>query len=74
MNSEKRGSEKLMNGCTGLSTLSQQELEQVAGGAYLSAFPVVNITPTRIYKVFPYGIIDPEVLNLDQLGGLTMGY
>ena len=46
----------------------------VAGGAYLSAFPVVNITPTRIYKVFPYGIIDPEVLNLDQLGGLTKGY
>lgn len=66
MNSEKRGSEKLMDSCTGLVTLSSEELEQIGGGFV----PKFEISSYRIFKVFPYGIIDPEVLQLDKFGQL----
>ena len=68
MNSEKRGSEKLMDSCTGTVTLSPEELEQIGGGFGFA--PKFELSSYRIFKVFPYGIIDPEVLQLDKLGQL----
>ena len=37
MNNQQRGSEKLFAGCTELQTLSQDELERVAGAGLLSS-------------------------------------
>ena len=68
MNTEKRGSEKLMESCTGLTTLSTEELEQIGGGAL--SFPILDFSPYRVFKIFPYGIVDPDVLQLDKLKGL----
>lgn len=72
MKTEKRGSEKLMNSCSGLSTLSQDELDQVGGGAW--GGPINQFGSYQSWKVFPFGIIDPQVLQMDKLldkGGLA---
>ncbi|MCB1789827.1 MAG: bacteriocin [Gammaproteobacteria bacterium] len=57
MQNEQRGSEKLMQGCTGITTLSEEELQQVAGGAL----------SVEYWKVFPHGIVWPEFLQQDAL-------
>lgn len=67
MKSEKRGSEKLRHACSELTTLSADELARISGGF---AFSPISLSPTRIFRVFPYGIIDPEVLKLDKFGQL----
>jgi hypothetical protein len=64
MKDERRGSEKLLEGCSGLKTLSADEMAQIGGGY---AFPTISLSPTRVFRVFPYGIIDPEVLKIGQL-------
>jgi bacteriocin-like protein len=63
MKTEQRGSEKLMNSCSELSTLSQDELEQISGGAL--NYPHINIGSYKVWKVFPFGTIDPEILKVD---------
>lgn len=61
MNTEKRGSEKLMQGCTGLNALSQEELDQVAGGA-------LGGGSTSLYwRVFPHGIPWPDIFRAKVL-------
>jgi hypothetical protein len=67
MQHEKRGSEKLRHGCSGLTTLSGEELARIGGGF---AFSPVSLNPTRVFRVFPDGIIDPEVLRIDRFGQL----
>lgn len=74
MNSEKRGSEKLLHECSELKTLSADEVAQIGGGY---GFPTIGLSPTRVFRVFPYGIIDPEVLKLgqfEQLGQVSNGF
>ncbi|MCB1801235.1 MAG: hypothetical protein KDI82_06070 [Gammaproteobacteria bacterium] len=67
MKTEKRGSEKLMQGCTSLNTLSREELEQVAGGALLGG-------GTSIYwKQFPHGIPWPEIFKVNVLREIDQG-
>ena len=51
MNQEQRGSEKLMASCTGVTALSQAEIEQVAGGE------------GGIWKVFPHGMPGIELVH-----------
>lgn len=65
MKIKKRGSEKLMNSCTGLSTLSQDELDQIGGGAWGGA--INQFGSYKTWKVFPFGIIDPQVLQMDKI-------
>ena len=52
MNTDQRGSEKLKISCTGLSPLSQRQLEQIER----AALP----TGCQYYKVFPHGLPSPE--------------
>ena len=59
MNTEKRGSEKLMSTCSGMTTLSQEELEKVAGAASL---PYVSGS-YGFWKVFPHGEPSPELFE-----------
>ncbi|MDJ0739970.1 MAG: hypothetical protein QNJ91_09650 [Gammaproteobacteria bacterium] len=61
MNTEQRGSEKLMATCSEMSTLSQEELDRVAGGALLSS-PIFSVSQSY-WKVFPRGIPWPEIFN-----------
>jgi hypothetical protein len=63
MISEKHGTEKLMDSGTGLLTMSAEEIEQISGGYRLQ----FDIGSFRVFKAFRYGIIDPEVLQLDKL-------
>ena len=60
MNHPQRGSEKLFAGCSDLQTLSQDELEQVAGAGLLSS-------PLGVWQVFPRGIPWPEVFAANEL-------
>ena len=57
MNKELRGSEKLMGSCSSMVTLSQEELDQVAGGA---------LPQTLHGDSFPYGIIDVWFASFKQ--------
>ena len=59
MNTEKRGSEKLMDSCSGMTALSQEELEKVAGAASL---PYISGTYSY-WKVFPHGKRWPELFE-----------
>lgn len=61
MKTEKRGSEKLMQGCSGLNSLSQAELEQVAGGALGGG------SLSSYWRVFPHGIPWPELFKANVL-------
>lgn len=64
MNDKQRGSEKLMASCSGMTTLSAEELEQVAGGALRSPhFSISN----GFWRVFPHGIPWPEIFNQGKL-------
>ena len=65
MKKEQRGSEKLMASCSSMSTLSQEELEQVAGAGLLSS-PLGGY-----YKVFPRGIPWPELVFESPVAGLA---
>lgn len=57
MSKELRGSEKLMGSCSSMMTLSQEELDQVAGGA----------APQILHgDSFPYGIIDVWFASIKQ--------
>ena len=59
MNTEKRGSEKLMGTCSGMTALSQEELEKVAGAASL---PYISGTYS-FWKSFPHGKPWPEIFE-----------
>ena len=59
MNMEKRGSEKLMDTCSGMIALSQEEMEKVAGAASL---PYISGTYSY-WKVFPHGKPSPELFE-----------
>ncbi len=67
MNTEKRGSEKLMDTCCGMTALSLAELEQVAGAASL---PYVSGTYSY-WKVFPHGKPSPELFEQVSLRGIN---
>ncbi len=51
MNQEQRGSEKLMASCSGVTALSQAEIEQVAGGE------------GGIWRAFPHGMPGIELVT-----------
>lgn len=65
MNDKQRGSEKLMANCTGMTTLSAEELEKVSGGALLLS-PKLSIS-NGFWRVFPHGIPWPEIFNQGKL-------
>lgn len=71
MNTKTRGSEKLMASCSGMSTLSAAELEQVAGGGLLSS-PMGQLS-SSYWRVFPHGIPFPEIFNTDKLQSVLKG-
>ncbi len=66
MNTDKRGSEKLMDTCSGMTSLSQAELEKVAGAA---ALPYISGTYSY-WKVFPHGKPWPELFQQTELQGI----
>ncbi len=57
MSKELRGSEKLAGSCTSMVTLSQEEMDQVAGGAVILGF-----NP----DYFPFGTINPLLAAIKQ--------
>jgi hypothetical protein len=63
MKQERRGSEKLLANCRDLQTLSQAELEKVAGAGLLSS-------PMGVWKAFPRGIPWPEVFAANELAAI----
>jgi len=68
MKAEKRGSEKLKTSCSCMSSLSQEEIEQIAGAGLLSSPMGMQ------YQVaFPHGIPWPEIFNQGALGSLEQG-
>ena len=67
MSKELRGSEKLMAGCSGVSTLSPDELEQVAGGR-LASSPL-----SSYWRVFPHGVPWPDIFNVGELEKIGQG-
>ena len=71
MTKELRGSEKLIASCSTMTTLSQDELEQVAGGG-LPPSPMGGIQ-LSYRPVFPHGIPWPEIFDRGQLNSLLKG-
>lgn len=61
MSTEKRGSEKLMSTCTDATTLSQEELEKVAGAALATSMYVGS--SYNYWKIFPHGQPWPELFE-----------
>ena len=59
MSTDRRGSEKLMSTCSGMTALSQEELEQVAGAAASSYIG----GSYSFWKVFPHGQPWPELFQ-----------
>lgn len=57
MKNGQRGSDKLRANCSGVETLTREELEQVAGGASFDG----------IWRVFPRGIPWPELFHNSPL-------
>ena len=50
--------------------LSEEEIDQVSGGAFVVTYPVA--TNYKFLVPFKWGIIDPEIFNVD-LGNQLLG-